>query len=1069
LPGFEVLEEIGAGGMGVVFKARQTALKRIVAIKMIRAGVHAGRRELARFRYEAEAVAQLQHPNIVQVFSVGEWEGQPYLVLEYLEGGSLSRWIGGQPQAPGTAAELVQKLSRAVHYAHGRGILHRDLKPANVLLTAEGEPKIADFGLAHPVDGHGLTEGPGILGSPSYMAPEQAWGGSRIRDVSTAVDVYALGTVLYELLTGGPPFKGGSSRETLEKVWRERPAPPHALVPGVPIDLETICLKCLEKQPENRYADAAALADDLHRWRKGEPIRARPVGLGGRAWSWCRRNPVVASLLASLVAAIIAGSAGVTIKYIEAREQREAATIESRRARKAESEARQAEKLAVAQKRRASFLLYVSLVQAADRDYAAHNLEAAQRSLDLAGQGDPDWRGFEWHLLHRKLHSELATWNVGWGEPWDMAYSPDGGAVAVITGRSLGEAFIVDAETGRRRFKLSGHEGEPLCIAYGGKDGQVIVTGGKDATARLWSSKDGVALAVISTGHETVEDVAITADGNRLVCAHGDTAITVWNIETVDAPRLLYTFAGHQRRYPHRDDLKDLWTHTHVAVSPDGARAASCADHGLAKRGGLFGGLAAANTCDVLVWNLADGTETAAITDVKVEHINDLAFNARGDLLAGAGADGAIHAWDLPGGKPHQKRTGHTGPVTGLAFLGDGNRLVSSSWDMTLRVWNMADDQLPALYVRPAHADRVTSVAVSPDGRRVASGANREVKIWQLSENPDVVAIRPPGGKGLVAQFVPGKACELVTGGGDGALRFWQADRAVGMGSLRLGQAITALALSRDGTQLAAAAGGRVAVVDVAGRRVLRWYDGHAARIPANQPVRMTAIRSLAFSDDGALIASADGNVISGGEVHLWRSADAVSLWRREVQAPEPTPQPGSTALPLSSRLVPRRVVFASDGTSLLVFGSVHLALRRDAAVLDLRDGAYQRSLPGRYDFAADVKGHVTVWALQEDDLYQLALHDGASRQPRQIISQQSRQTYALALAPDGSRLAAATENRYGTSRGDLRLFDTRTGVQTLNIEGIGSDVDGLAFSPSGHHLAAVCSDGIVRIYNAAP
>ena len=279
--GYTILSELGRGGMGVVYKARQMKLNRIVALKMVLAGAHAGQEQLARFYTEAEAVARLQQPNIVQIHEVGEHDGLPYFSLEYVEGGSLAERIGGKPQPVNEAARHVELLARAMAYAHEQGIVHRDLKPANVLLTKDGQPKITDFGLAKRLESDASqTQSGTLMGTPNYMAPEQARG--EVREVGPLADVYALGVILYEMLTGRTPFLGASILDTLEQVRNQEPVPPSRLQPKVPRDLETICLKCLQKEPAKRYATAAALADDLRRFLAGEPILARPVGC---AWS----------------------------------------------------------------------------------------------------------------------------------------------------------------------------------------------------------------------------------------------------------------------------------------------------------------------------------------------------------------------------------------------------------------------------------------------------------------------------------------------------------------------------------------------------------------------------------------------------------------------------------------------------------------------------------------------------------------------------------------------------------------------------------------------------------------
>jgi hypothetical protein len=289
IDGYEIGELLGRGGMGLVFKATQRALKRHVALKVVVSGAHAGAEERARFRTEAEAVARLDHPGIVKIYEVGEQAGCPYLALEFASGGSLAQQLDGTPTPPRRAAQLVRDLARAVQHAHEQGIVHRDLKPANVLLTGAGVVKVADFGLAKLLDvEYGHTRTGAVLGSPSYMAPEQA--GGRVRAIGPWTDVYALGAILYELLTGRPPFVGASFLETLEQVCYFDPAPPQALQPKVPDDLATVCLKCLEKSPADRYPSSSALADDLDRFLHGEAITARKLTLWDQAARLVRRR-----------------------------------------------------------------------------------------------------------------------------------------------------------------------------------------------------------------------------------------------------------------------------------------------------------------------------------------------------------------------------------------------------------------------------------------------------------------------------------------------------------------------------------------------------------------------------------------------------------------------------------------------------------------------------------------------------------------------------------------------------------------------------------------------------------
>jgi serine/threonine-protein kinase len=297
--GYEIVRELGRGGMGVVYLARQAELNRLVALKMILSGSHAGSEERLRFRSEAISAARLQHPNIVQVYGVGEHEGKPFVSLEYVEGGALDDRLRQGAMTPQEAATLIASLARAMNHAHDHGIIHRDLKPGNVLLAADGTPKITDFGLAKQLSDSAIKTGTGaIMGTPSYMPPEQASGKSG--EIGPASDVYALGAILYECLTGKPPFQADTALDTIMKLTMEEVVPPRRLAPKCPRNLETICLKCLEKSPRNRYASARELAEDLDRFLNDEPILARPIGPLGRFSRWCSRQPAFATTVIGL-------------------------------------------------------------------------------------------------------------------------------------------------------------------------------------------------------------------------------------------------------------------------------------------------------------------------------------------------------------------------------------------------------------------------------------------------------------------------------------------------------------------------------------------------------------------------------------------------------------------------------------------------------------------------------------------------------------------------------------------------------------------------------------------------
>jgi tetratricopeptide (TPR) repeat protein len=415
LAGYEILEELGHGGMGVVYKARQIDLGRQVAVKVIRAGAHASAQERARFHAEARAVARLRHPNIIQIHQVGDWDGCPFFSMELVDGESLDKKFGGAGASPNESARLVETIARAMHHAHGHGIVHRDLKPSNVLLDADGVPKVTDFGLAKLLDAseHQTANG-GLLGTPSYMAPEQASG--QDQEIGPAIDVHALGAILYELLTGKVAFRGRTVAEILERVRQDEPAPPCRLATGIPRDLEIICLKCLQKDPHLRYATARDLAEDLRRFLGGEPIHARPSSSWERCAKWIKRRPALAGLWVLGVAAV----ASLCVFFLWHDLDRQAIAAQARsHEQEALGEARRTiERFSKARDDAVFHAIYANLFPDTDTaDQVRRTAAAVDAALAIAGVSlesntivpvmDPHWSDAEKHTVEIGCHELL--------------------------------------------------------------------------------------------------------------------------------------------------------------------------------------------------------------------------------------------------------------------------------------------------------------------------------------------------------------------------------------------------------------------------------------------------------------------------------------------------------------------------------------------------------------------------------------------------------------------------------------------------------------------------------------
>jgi WD40 repeat protein len=865
IDGYDMGELLGRGGMGLVYKAVDKALKREVALKIVWSGAHASAEERARFRTEAEAVARLHDPGIVQIYEVGEQAGCPYLALEFVGGGTLAQQLDGTPLPPRRAAELLLDLARAVQHAHEQGIVHRDLKPANVLLTETGVAKIADFGLAKLLDVElGHTHTGAVLGSPSYMAPEQAEG--NVRAIGPATDVYALGAILYELLTGRPPFKAETTMDTLLQVKFTDPVSPTHLQPKLSRDLATICLRCLQKEPRQRYASALALAEDLHRFLEGQPIRARPVGMLARTIKWVRRRPAVAALGAGIFLIMALGFVGVTWQWREAENARTMA-----------QEAR----------RTAEDRLYFNRIALAHQAWRGYQVGQADRLLDeCIPTGDQeDRRSWEWQYLRRLSRAAQFTLTGHTLGVQGVAFSRDGRLLASCSGEwrgeHPGEILVWDAATGKLLHTFRGHERGVNNVAFA-PDGRLLASVGDDWTLRLWDLTRPDDAPVVLKSDDGATNVAFSPNGSLLAATYSNRVVRIWDVKS---RTLLGTHVKH---------VNNVFA---VAFHPTERKIAT----------------AGGSDDTVQIWDPDTGRDLGSLrwnTDVR-----SVAYSADGTLLAAASFTGVVTVWDLS--RPGAEATTHhlyAGPVLNLAFRPNSHDL---AW-CTLTGRIQIIDARTGAEVRTFHGHdgSVARLAFSPDGQRLASaGADRRVRVWRMDAPQEVSSYWRPGGWNYDCAFSPDSKYLAMAGGisqsrptGHKSVRLWDLDEQRWVKEFQWTDYLTSVAYGRD--QLAAGSedgtaviwdaataavrhelkGHRGVVTGVAyspdGRRLVtagadgtvRWWDTDTAQEILTVPGNGTPLSGVAYSPDGRLVAAAGADptvrvwdAATGREVHSLR------------------------------------------------------------------------------------------------------------------------------------------------------------------------------------------------------
>jgi WD40 repeat protein/tRNA A-37 threonylcarbamoyl transferase component Bud32 len=1005
---YELLEEVARGGMGVVYKARQAKLNRVVAVKMILSGRLASESDVKRFYSEAEAAANLEHPNIVPIFEVGEHDGQHYFSMGFIEGESLASKIADSPLAGEEAATIVEQVARAVEYAHERGVLHRDLKPANVLLDHDSRPHITDFGLAKRVESDSdLTRTGQILGTPSFMPPEQAAG--KFDVVGHASDVYSLGAILYALLVGRPPFQSANVMDTLKQVVEREPVSPRQLNPAISRDLETICLKCLEKSVARRYSSAGELADELRRFLAGEPIRARRVSRATRCWKWCRRNPVVAALTIACCLAVIAGSIGVTTQWLratkEAGEKSRALTLERAARTNAEKQTRRAED-AELDARHHLYAAHMKLAQTAWRD---DNLRAARSLLRryLPENGNAaDLRGFEWHYLWRLCHRELLTIDSEQLSTYDIAFTPNGERI-LSAGRDWGPKGMVkvwDARNGAELLELRGHE-HPVKSVEVSPDGRLIASLGVSSKLIefvVWDVENGQQLANVSgqASKDARPDLAkpcisFSSDSQHVATSDGGSTISLRDAHT-GKETLVYT--GHTKPQDLKNGQQTMPMIRSVVFSRDGRHVAS-----------------SAGMRSVKVWDRATGKDVLSLDNdnetAGAYGVNNLAFGPSTHLLVGVGGSG-VTLWGLPTGERlyNDFRVKQNFDNISTSAIHPLRTLIAFSTSNAVEVWDYSHEE--HLATLKGHEEPVVSMAFSPNGRRLASCDRRGViKLWDFRrDDPAPRRFRAPG---TIAGFPSHGNTFAVQGekvvSDDERMQVRDPDGSPpgGVFDTRTGQRLLTLEQS-EGAEIATVSGDGKSIAG-------RWRDGEVAvwnaengekqfslhletTTNATNTTAPTWFPRLALSFDGNLLATNGCLVVPNDnrrQVKRW-----FELWDLQARRKMRTFSPVVDAFSLSS-----------DGRLL----------------------AWRDSLSPREQI-------ISVWDI--------------SKRTQRCEIPTPRLTREVAFSPDARWLASVTGDA-------VRVLDVSTEVEVAELHGHQQLIQSLAFSPDGARLATGSFDEV--------
>ena len=1029
IQGFRLEVEIGSGGMGTVWQAIQTSTNRVVAVKMILGGFAAKSTDQIRLMAESVAMASVKHPNVLEVLEFGNAYGRPFLAMEYLPGGSLEDRIRTQKRFdPKAAAHLLVRICNGVQAAHDLGIVHRDLKPQNILFNNEDEPKVIDFGLAKQFEVSVNTVSHVVLGTPCYMAPEQAEGKSRF--VGPEADIYALGVILYECLTGVLPFNGDNHLHILRMVSETSPKSPRVHVPSLPRDIERICLKCLAKEPNDRYRSCQELAEDLQRFIQGKPVLARKSSPWSRAWFWAKKNRVLAATAASALFLLLISSMGFAGLSIWA-------LTERNNARTKESQATQSEAHALSQQNLAESQVYIGNVQRALSEWKFGKPQTARDRLEACPFERRDW-----------------------------------------------EHDFVNTSVGSNQVVLEGHGAEVQSIAYS-PDGNWIASGSDDQTLRIWDANRGIQVAQLKGISGFVRSVSFSADGKTLASASTDGMINIYEVPTWN---LKTTVDGSS------DHVAPFFFRKTVALDPTGKTLAAgmmssgiivftdtqsgrqtnlfkyktnhinqIAYSGNGKR--LIAGL---DRNTVVIWDMDQGKIRHELVIGGREAVKCVCFSRDGKTFAAGGDDNKVRIWDEAKGNLIHVLTGHSDTVTSVAFTPDGKWIASGSDDQTIRIWNAETGDL--VRVLKGHGDVLRGVVFSPLGGKLASASwDKTVRIWDYSRDQSNLVLDTGAKKSRdVSLSRDGKL--MAAARDDGFVKVWSGDTQFVLSRPNLvngANHLSCVDFSPDGGRvIAGGADAKLYIWDTHSQKLVHVVTGHQATIQScchtvdgkrlitasdDKTIRIwdaeslveirtigihkAPVLGLAVSRDGKWFASASNDKT----VKIWSAADYAL--RLDLVGHTHTV---------------RCVAFSPDGKS-VVTGDTNKTIR----IWDMNNGKLLKTLKGHNDGITRVcyspEGGRILSASFDNSL---KLWDSLTGAEILTLAQHTASVRSAKYSHDGKNIASVGDD------GKLVLWDASHRGELQAFKGHDGNIIQAGFCPDENYLFSQDDRGVVKIWD---